>query len=347
MTHLHAAFKINGLTIDSKKLLEKAQVYTNSALDFEKKLGAFIVEWFDENDFINLQTSGSTGKPKVIKVLKKHMIASAMATGSFFGLKQKNTVLHCLPMDYVAGKMMLVRGFVLGLDVHFVAPSSNPMAGIEKHFDFCAMVPLQVQNSLGKLQQLKKLIIGGAKVSEDLAFLVSKTPVMAYETYGMTETISHIAAKKLTDKAFTILPDISIFKNEKDCLVIDAPKIGIQKLHTNDIVEILSVNTFLWLGRLDNCINSGGIKIIPEQVMLKLAPFISRRFFVCGQKDAALGEKVVLCIEGTPYDIKPSIFKVLTKFEKPKTIFFIPKFAETPTGKIIPKESLALLELKN
>ncbi len=345
MTHLklHAAFKLNGNSTDLNTMLEIAANYSKSDLDFEKKLGRFILEWFNEDDFLELKTSGSTGIPKTITIKKQFMIASAMATGVFFKLKPNNTVLHCLPIDYVAGKMMLIRCFVLGLDVQFVTPSANPLANIEKSFDFCAMVPLQVQNSLGKLNLLKKVIIGGAKVPNDLVHLLLKTTAMAYETYGMTETVSHIAVKKIGDTAFLTLPHINIFKNEQDCLVINAPKIGIEKLHTNDIVELISPNSFIWLGRLDNVINSGGVKIIPEQVALKLAPFISRRFFIFGLQDDILGQKTVLCIEGTPYEVKPSIFKVLDKFEKPKTIYFIPKFIETPTGKIIPKDSFALL----
>jgi len=243
-------------------------------------------------------------------------------------------------MKYVAGKMMFVRAFILGLDMKFVAPSSHPLEGIDEKFDFCAMVPLQAKNSLKDLYKVKKLIIGGGKVHKALEQELLKLPIKIYETYGMTETITHIAAKKIGEKAFTVLPNVTVSKDERHCLVVDAKYISDEKIVTNDIVNILSEKQFEWIGRIDNVINSGGIKLIPEQIEEKLSTLIPRRYFVYGQPDETLGEKLILYIEGEPLDIEESVFNVLEKFEKPKEIVFIPKFKETATGKIMRKESI-------
>ena len=195
-------------------------------------------------------------------------------------------------------------------------------------------MPLQAENSLEKLHQFKKIIIGGAKVSDDLANKLKEIKSDIYETYGMTETITHIAAKKIGEEFFTILENASISKDNRNCLVIDVPSISDEILITNDIVQILNDKQFKWIGRYDNVINSGGIKLFPEQIEAKLASKISNRFFVIGQPDEVLGSKVVLVIEGDKFEIDANIYESLEKFEKPKDVLFIPKFVETETNKI-------------
>jgi O-succinylbenzoic acid--CoA ligase len=214
------------------------------------------------------------------------------------------------------------------------------LEGIDEKFDFCAMVPLQAKNSLKDLKKVKKLIIGGGKVHKALEQELLKLPIKIYETYGMTETITHIAAKKVGEKAFTVLPNVTVSADERKCLIIDAKYISDKKIVTNDIVNIISDKQFEWIGRIDNVINSGGVKLIPEQIEEKLSTLIPRRYFVHGQPDETLGEKVVLYVEGEPIVIEESIFSVLDKFEKPKEIVFVPKFKETATGKIMRKESI-------
>jgi O-succinylbenzoic acid--CoA ligase len=258
-------------------------------------------------------------------------------------LQPGKKILHCLPTNYVAGKMMFVRAFILGLDMKFVAPSSHPMEDVEGTFDFCGMVPLQAKNSLKDLHRIKKLIVGGVKVHKSLELELEKLPIEIYETYGMTETITHIAAKRVGEAAFTVLPNVKVTEDERHCLLIEAKNISGETIVTNDIVELISDTQFIWKGRFDNVINSGGIKLIPEQIEEKLSALIPRRYFVFGQADAELGEKLVLYVEGVPMKIEDSIFDVLDKYERPKEIVFIPEFKQTNTGKIIRKESVALI----
>jgi o-succinylbenzoate---CoA ligase len=338
--NVHNQFKLNGFHFNREDMLRVAYSFIKEGEDFERPVGEFFLDWFDENSYMNLQTSGTTGKPKIIKIEKQAMVNSALATGDFFELSLGDKVLHCLPVKYIAGKMMFVRAFILGLDMDFVAPSSHPLANNETQYDFTAMVPLQAQNSLESLSKVKKMIIGGAKMNVLLEKKLSKISTKVFETYGMTETITHIAAKKIGEKAFTVLPNVTISYDEKNCLVIHAPKISDEVIVTNDLVELVNENQFVFLGRFDNVINSGGIKLIPEQIEDKLAHRIHSRFFVTGVPDNDFGEKLILVIEGEKQILDETTFDILDKYEKPKEIIFITKFKETGNGKILRKESL-------
>ena len=338
--NVHNQFKLNGFHLDREDLCRVAYSFIKEGEDFEKPVGDFLLDWFDSKDYIEMFTSGSTGEPKTVIVKKQAMVNSAIATGDFFDLKPGNSALQCLPVKYVAGKMMLVRAMILGLDLEFVAPSSHPMRNNEIDFDFVAMVPLQAQNSIQELQKVKKLIIGGAAVNKTLEKQLLKFKTEVYETYGMTETITHIAARKLGETAFTVLPDVTVSYDDRNCLVIHAPKISDEVIITNDIVELVNENQFIFLGRIDNVINSGGIKLIPEQIENKLMSKIQQRFFIASKPDNELGEKLILVIEGDKVEFDHSIYEDLDKYEKPKEILFIPKFKETATGKIMRKETL-------
>lgn len=331
-------FKLNGFHMNGKDLCRVAYSFIKEGDEHEKSVGDFILDWFDKKSYIELNTSGTTGSPKIIQMNKQAMLDSALATGDYFGLRPGDKALHCLSTKYIAGKMMFVRSFILGLDMDFVAPNSHPMLNNTTKYDFVAMVPLQAQNSLAELKNVKKMIVGGAKISKSLEKSLSKLDAEVYETYGMTETISHIAAKKIGEKAFSVLPNIKISKDYRNCLVIDAPKISNENIITNDLVELVNENKFIFVGRIDNVINSGGIKLIPEQIEEKLADKIHTRFFVTGIQDAALGEKLALIIEGEKQTLDETIFDGLDKYEKPKEVFYISKFIETPNGKIKRKE---------
>lgn len=334
--NVHNQFKLNGFQLDKDDLCRVAYSFIKEGEDFEKPVGDFLLDWFDSKTYIEMQTSGSTGTPKIIKVDKQAMVNSALATGDFFGLHAGNRALQCLPVKYVAGKMMLIRSIILGLDLDYVAPSSHPMEGLEEKYDFVAMVPMQAQNSLKELRNVKKLIVGGARISASLEKELMKLPTQVYETYGMTETITHIAAKRVGEKIFTVLPNVTISYDDRNCLVIHAPNIIAEEtVVTNDLVELVNENQFKFLGRIDNVINSGGIKIIPEQVEQKLDGRIDRRFFIASKEDKELGEKVVLVVEGATMEIDPATFDVLDKYEHPREIIFIPKFKETENGKFL------------
>ncbi|MES2411293.1 MAG: AMP-binding protein [Bacteroidota bacterium] len=338
--NVHNLFKLNGFHLDKEDLCRVAYSFIKEGEDFEKPVGDFLLDWFDGKDFIEMETSGTTGAPKTISVSKQAMVDSALATGDFFDLQPGNKALQCLPVKYVAGKMMLVRAMILGLDLEFVAPSSHPLDNNEIDFDFVAMVPLQAQNSLPELKKVKKMIVGGASVNKALEKQLLKLPTEVYETYGMTETITHIAARKLGEKAFTVLPYVTISYDDRNCLVIHAPRISDEVIITNDIVELVNENQFIFLGRMDNVINSGGIKLIPEQIEEKLASKINQRFFIASKPDNELGQKVVLIIEGEQHELDDSLYESLDKYEKPKEVMFIPKFKETTTGKILRKETV-------
>jgi o-succinylbenzoate---CoA ligase len=337
--HLHKDFKLNGNFFpNSDELISFSKELSNSTHQF-------FIDWFNDADFIKVQTSGSTGKPKKIQLKKEFMLNSALATGAFFDLKESTKALLCLSTDFIAGKMMLVRALVLGWNLDVIEPVSNPLGITEKSYDFSAMVPMQLQNSLSEIHRVKKLIVGGGIVSLNLISKIQDISTKIFATFGMTETITHIAVKQLNgfknntsseaEKSYFItLPNVSITKDFRNCLVIYAPNVSEEKVITNDVVKIISKNKFKWLGRFDNVINSGGIKLHPEEIEKKLSKIILERFFVAGIPDTNLGEKLVLIIEGKKNTIILSKAKSLTRFETPKAIYFIDKFIETNTKKI-------------
>ena len=318
----------------------------------------FLEQWFDSSKQIKVKTSGSTGVPKTLKLKKEHMINSAKATGEYFSLNENTTALSCLSTSFIAGKMMLVRAMVLGWYLDIVEPSSRPLEELDKLYDFSAMVPLQLINSLDKINRIKTLLVGGGVVSNKLQSKIMDLPTKIFATYGMTETITHVAIKPLNTSAglnpesdfYQTLSNINISSNDRDCLVIDAPKISEQIIVTNDIVEIFSDNKFKWLGRFDNIINSGGIKLIPEQIERKLNKIVSQRFFISGLPDEILGKKIVLIIEGVIQDqdnlkFQISNLKSIHKYEIPKEVYFIDRFEETKTKKIQRNKTLDLLNI--
>lgn len=331
---VHPNFKWNGISLEKNDLLRLAYDFIKEGEDFEKITGEFILDWFNSNSFISVTTSGTTGAPKKIKIDKQAMVFSALATAEFFDLKATNRVLNCLSTNYIAGKMMLIRSFVLGFEMDFVKPTSNPLKNNNKFYDFVAMVPLQVENSINELINVRKLIIGGSKINYNLKNKLLGLSTLVFETYGMTETITHIAARKISDSYFSVLPNVTISKDKRNCLIIDTPRISASSITTNDVVNIISNSEFELLGRIDNVINSGGVKLFPEQIELKLAHKIQTRFFVTGIPDDQFGEIVALIVEGSPIPFEDDIFNDLLPYEKPKKIHFLSNFLETESGKI-------------
>ncbi|MFV9482719.1 AMP-binding protein [Christiangramia sp. ASW11-125] len=343
----HPDFRLNKRHFTNAELKHIAYSYIKEGEPFEQQIGNFLLDWLQPKDYIEVHTSGSTGKPKKIRLTKEHMINSALATSKFFKLPNHTKALLCLPVDYIAGKMMLVRAMFLGWDLDSVPPSSNPFDQLFKVYDFSAMTPFQLDNSISRLHLVKKLIIGGGAVSPRLRKMLVDIDTRIYETYGMTETCSHIAAKRLNpkkkkvSKAFKLLPNVSITKDERDCLVIKAPKVLDEEIVTNDVVEIITYKKFIWKGRYDNVINSGGIKIFPEEIERKINKKLDHRFFITSMPDDALGEKVVMFVEDdfseerlTELREMVDRMKSLGKYEKPRKIYLIAKFEETPNGKI-------------
>lgn len=342
LTHknVHNYFKINGHHLNGDELSTVAYSFIKEGDPNEQAIGEFLLDWFDEKEYIEMKTSGTTGLPKLVRLQKQAMVQSALATGDFFDLKPGDKALLCLPVKFIAGKMMLVRSLILGLDLDITEPSTAPLTLNKTIYDFVAMVPLQVQNSVKALEKVKKLIVGGAKMDTELEDKLLPLKTEVYETYGMTETITHIAARKIGKKVFTVIPNVKITKDNRGCLVITVPSISEEPIITNDLIELISENQFIFLGRIDNVVNSGGVKLIPEQIEAKLIGKINSRFFVTGIPDSLLGEKLILVIEGEKQDFPVDFFDVLDKYEKPKEIVFVPKFKENENGKLLRKPSL-------
>ena len=343
--------KFQNIILNGKKFQPSELHNLTSTIPWENDIYQFIKEWLDESPTIQAKTSGTTGTPKTIHLQKNKMVASALKTGAYFNLEKNAKALLCLSPNYIAGKMMLVRAFVLGLDLLTVEPSGHPLKNMNfEEIDFAAMVPLQVTNSLQnevqaiEFKKIKKLIIGGGVVSKTLHEMLQKEKTACYATYGMTETITHVAVKKLNGNDasdfYETLENVNVTIDTRGCLVIDAPDVAEGKVVTNDLVEIAAPDKFQWLGRFDNIINSGGVKIIPEHVEALLSKFLERRFFLTSQPDEVLGERLILLVEGTVFSKKEkeelSTFMKnnLSKFSIPKEIFFVEKFTETESGKI-------------
>lgn len=312
----------------------------------------FLQNWFDDTDFILTQTSGSTGKPKSIQLPKQSMQNSARMTNQFFGLSSESVGLLCLPASYIAGKMMLIRALVSGFNLITVAPSANPFENLHTPVDFTAITPYQLFHSAESLRKVsvRKIIVGGSPVTSKLEQLSKNIPSELYETYGMTETCSHIALRQFNGKDksdwFTILEGVTIRQDERECLVIKAPHLLKDEIQTNDVVELIGKDSFRWLGRADSTINSGGIKIHPEQVEKKLEGIIPFGYFISSVPDEVLENKVVLVIESEKYTIeqeqllKSSLESLLTKYELPKQILYIPEFSYSASNKVLRKATL-------
>lgn len=344
---MHPTFKINNTCFTEQSFVEFVNKLLISNEVYLQEIGLFLNEWINEKEYISVKTSGSTGVPKDIKLLKRHMKNSALATGAYFNLKENSTALLCLSANYIAGKMMLVRALSLGWNIFLKPPSSSPLDD-GNAYDFAAMVPMQVANSLGNLSNIKQLIIGGAPVSENLQKQLLKQQTQCYVTYGMTETCTHIAIKSLgvnVDDAYNVLPKVKVSQDERSCLVISAPNVSNDPIVTNDVVKLISDTKFQWLGRYDSIINSGGVKLFPEQIEKKLSRLITSRFFVAGIPDTVLGEQLILVVENAieyQFD-KKELSTILLKYEQPKKIVFLSKFKETPTGKVHRSETLKSL----
>lgn len=345
---INPSFRLNGTSYSSEELQQHAYNLIKEGADYEAHIGEFLMDWLSPSLTVTIQTSGSTGTPKQLVIKKQQMVNSAMATGTFFGLKSGNTALHCLPTLFIAGKMMLVRAMVLGLKITCVPPVAHPLELVSTQFDFAAMVPLQLRNSLNKINCIKTLMVGGVAFSNDLKALVQDKSTDIYETYGMTETITHIALKRINhletyesateNDSFKTLPNVKIALDNRDCLIIIAPGISDTEVVTNDVVRLFSETEFEWLGRYDNIINSGGVKLIPEKIEAILVNLIPNRFFVAGLPDELLGQKLVLFIEGK-VDAQKTLDNILNaeilhKFQVPKQIINIAIFKETVNGKI-------------
>jgi o-succinylbenzoate---CoA ligase len=353
---------INNREVELEEIVSGAE---KARSDFEESTFSFIRSWLSGEMEFRQNTSGSTGLPKTISLHREQLITSANLTEEALQLRKGFHALVCLDTRYIAGKMMLVRSFVTGMRIIAVSPSANPLADVDSNqkIDFASFVPYQVQEIISsdkafRLNAIQTAIIGGAALD-----LVTKDGLQLfscqfYATYGMTETVSHVALQKLNGKDasdfFHTLPGVEIKSDDRNCLIIKSPVIQ-DVIHTNDIVELASEHTFRWVGRHDNVINSGGFKISPEILELEIEKFfqkaeIDRPFFITGLPDEKLGTRMVLVIEGERLKgeliekIKLMFKHSFKAYEIPKEILAVKSFFLTDTGKINRPKTIELIE---
>ncbi len=359
---MKSIIKLNGKIIEFSQLLIAEILFHKS--DFEKSFLESLQRWKSSDDSFSFFTSGSTGLPKSISFSRNQLKASAHLSIGALRLKPQQTSLICLDTRFIAGKMMVIRSLENSMNIIVVEPSADPLKEIsmDEQIDFAAFVPYQLQAilestlSTAKLNKIKCVIIGGAPIDERTRLKLQALKGNVYATYGMTETITHIALQKLNgvhkQDCFKALKSVSLSVDDRQCLVIEAPHLP-EKVITNDVIELIDKDTFRWIGRFDNVINSGGVKVIPENVeAAMLLVFknldINNRYFLAGVKDAKLGTKLVLVMEGATQPTETAIIdelkKSLSKYEVPKAIFFVPNFVETQTQKINRTETLKLVE---
>ena len=329
-------------------------------------LEEFLAEWRNESPYVEVKTSGSTGEPKRMLVEKQRMRASARITCDFLGLRPGDTALLCMPLDYIAGKMMVVRALERDLRLTAVEPSGHPLAAEQGDgYTFAAMVPMQVYNSLQvpeereRLKGIRHLIIGGGAIDEALADELKLFPNNVWSTYGMTETLSHIALRRLSgpeaSEWYTPFPSVGVSLSEDDCLVIDAPEVCKERLVTNDRAELATQRgqspcnslrysqmgqspcvanvPFKILGRKDNVICSGGIKIQAEEVERILKAHLHVPYLISKRPDKKFGEVVVMLTEGDVEETKTVCEAVLPKYQRPKAYVHVDNIPMTETKK--------------
>lgn len=319
-------------------------------------LDDFFSEWNSPSACMPLHTSGSTGSPKLLLAEKEKMRNSARMTCAFLGLRPGDTALLCMPLDYIAGKMMVVRSIVCDLRLVCVEPSGHPLKDLKTAPDFAAMIPMQVFNSLqvpherGILEGIKHLIIGGGAVDEALEHELKDFPNAVWSSYGMTETLSHIALRRLNgvdaDSWYTPLDGITVSTDTDDCLLIDAPALCSGTLLTNDIARIATDGRrFRILGRKDNVICSGGIKIQIEDVERRLSQHLSVPYIVTKKKDVKFGEIVVLLVQTNDVvKVRDVCESILPKYWRPRLYIPVEQLPMTGTGKPARAEAFRMAE---
>ena len=335
--NMYQTLMVDGVSYSRNELMSSMiPDLIRSGIGWQIQIGEFISQWLDENDSIIVRTSGSTGNAKEIAISKTAMICSAQKTIRFFDLKPQCKALLCLPAAYIAGRMMLVRAFVGQWDIHFQQPNHLTLEG-DSRFDFAAIVPLQAEQLLADgfdFTRLKTVIVGGAPCSDALRQSLAQFNI--WESYGMTETVSHIALRKMDQQWFSPIEKVVLSVDDRHCLCIDAPGISDSGIMTNDVVEMSSDGRFRFLGRADHVINSGGIKFFPEQIEQKIKSCLTTPFAIIGLPDDRLGEKLALVVESNQIEegIMDLLRQHLDRYETPKTICCLNPLLYTPNGKL-------------
>jgi O-succinylbenzoic acid--CoA ligase len=329
------------ITTDYKKIFNLDKAILD---EIDPEIHKLLSFWKSKENKISVYTSGSTGSPKKINIYKNQMVASAKNTLGYFEIKDNSTFLSCLPLKYIGGKMILIRAILSKSKIVLCKPTVNPINELDTEIDFIALTPLQLNSLLEKKNIFKKIklaIVGGGLVSKNVISKIQNLTTNCFQTYGMTETISHIALRNLkncTDKTpYKCLQDVEVRANNKNQLIINSKELEIKNLVTNDKVKILSTKEFLFLNRTDNIINSGGLKINPEEVENKILKSLGdNNFFVDKIKNDKFGEEIILiALKKIKIDLLIQSIKLLKdKKIHPKKIYIVDKFIFNDNQKI-------------
>ncbi len=319
--------------------------------ELNEHVNLFLEEWNNASPVIAIQTSGSTGEPKNLMVEKAKMIISAQKTLNHFNISKQSKALLCLSPNTIGGKMMIVRSIVGDLNLYVGKLNAKPLYEISDTFDFCAMVPIQIINAINyhpeKIKLVKNLIVGGAPLPVDIEKEIEGLNQNIFHTFGMTETLSHFAIRKIGRDEVNVYSALKgvTFSSKNNKLLVEYPEISEKPIETNEMVKLISTNKFEWLGRSDFIINSGGIKIIPEKNEKKISNIIDKPFFITGMDDEYLGQKVVIVIESEAdiHLMKKDFKDALKAYEIPKEYFILKKFKRTLSGKINRIETAKLI----
>ena len=342
---------INGELI-TPELLTK---WSENKCGIEADLAKFLEEWWGEDDCVELHTSGSTGKPTTMRARKEHMLASALSTCRFFGLNEQSRALLCLPMRYIAGKMMVVRALACGMNLIVSEPSSTPLSNIREQLDFVAMVPMQASCTLQKPQGAQELarcgtlLLGGGFIDAALEERLQLCSAQIYASYGMTETLSHIAMRHVNgagrSEAYTPLSGVKVTLSDRETLAISAPNIGVDYLETNDLAAIGDDGRFRILGRSDSVINSGGIKIQAEEIEQHIAAKTGIQCVALPIPHPILIQAIALLWEGKLTDEAALLqaLQELPKYHRPHQIHHTQSLPRTETGKIARRSCAELI----
>lgn len=307
----------------------------------------FLEEWHDSSPYITARTSGSTGTPKEIRLPKADMIVSAEATCRYFGIGARSLLYMPLSADYIAGKMMIVRALVSGATLQVVSPASDPLP--EKpvaRISLLPVVPAQIEPLLSSpwCRMIDHIIVGGAPLTPSQEAALRSFGGEVHATYGMTETCSHVALRSVSRGCdiFEAMPGVLFSQDGRGCLVIEAPAYSWKSLVTNDVVSLLDSRRFEWMGRADNIINSGGVKIVPEEIERLLAPQLGGRpFYITSRPSPRWGEELVMVVEDASLDTRALLAALRERFSHrilPKDIYCLTSLPRTSSGKIIRKK---------
>ena len=351
MQLLNSPIKINNKCYNSNYFSDNAPSIFFSQSTFLTAIYSFLHEWYNDTNYITVNTSGSTGSPTSIHLKKTVVLHSALKTCEIFKLSQDSTAVLALPVNYVAGKLMLIRAIACGLNLLLIEPDSNPILHINGKIDFIALTPMQLKNGLPlheKINLCHTILLGGSPIDSSIMEQLNTYDSNIYQSYGMTETATHVALRPInhaeTIQPYTAIPGVFFETDNRNCLLIYAKHVSKKAIVTNDIVELIDNTQFYWKGRFDFVINTGGIKVFPEEIEKRISKVINFPFYITGKSDEKLGEKVVIIIQKENYDAylkhEEKIKILLSKYEIPRDIIKVKKIRFSENGKIIREISL-------